>query len=451
MSSMAYRYGGFLDNLDLNRRHWIIFSVCAAGFLFDAADFQIMALVAPAIAREWSLDSRALGFILSSTGVGMLIGSYLFGLIADRIGRRSGFQITIAIVAVFSGLCGLAQDPTQLAILRFLTGVGIGGFVPIDTAIISEYMPASKRGRLMALWALFFPVGGLVAAGAAQFIFPAFGWRGMFIAGVAPAIMVFLVRILIPETPRFLLDRGRLKEALRSIAWVANGRALPEAEEVNAAAPNAQINRMTVGELFSPTYRTRTTMLWLVWFGWSFSYFGVLLWLPSLLVQYRGVPGPKVFTFIMGFLAAGIVGRILVSFVIDRWGRKKTIAFLGVAAAISLFIFGNSGTYEQLILSGYIYAMFHDGGLSAIAPYTPELYPTRARATGVGWANGAGRIASIVAPIAVGYVVHLGLEFVFGLLACGFVLATVSVLVLGTEARGMILEEASLEAKAESP
>src|SRR3974390_2556507 len=114
MSHLAYRSGEFLDNLDLNRRHWVIFSVCSAGFLFDAADFQIMALVAPAIAREWKLDPRALGLILSSTAVGMLIGSYLFGLIADRIGRRSGFQITIAIVAIFSGLCGLAQNSTQL-------------------------------------------------------------------------------------------------------------------------------------------------------------------------------------------------------------------------------------------------------------------------------------------------------------------------------------------------
>lgn len=303
----------------------------------------------------------------------------------------------------------------------------------------------------MALWALFFPVGGLVAAGAAQFIFPAFGWRGMFIAAVAPAVMVFLVRILIPESPRFLLDRGRLKEALHSIAWVANGRALPELQEVKAATTDAQIKRMTVGELFSPTYRTRTTMLWLVWFGWSFSYFGVLLWLPSLLVQYRGVPGTKVFIFIMGFLAAGIVGRILVSFVIDQWGRRNTIALLGVAAAISLFIFGNGATYEQLVLFGYVYAMFHDGGLSAIAPYTPELYPTRARATGVGWANGAGRVASIVAPIAVGYVVHLGLEFVFALLACGFVVASISVLMMGVETSGLVLEEASLEAKKTSP
>lgn len=379
----------------------------------------------------------------------MLLGSYLFGIVADRIGRRVGFQVTIAIVAVFSGLCALAQDATQLAVLRFITGIGIGGFVPIDTAMISEYMPASKRGRMMALWALFFPVGGLAAAGAASLVMPEFGWRGLFLVGVVPAIMVLVVRIFIPESPRFLLDRGRTDEARNSVEWIALGRSVPEAGAAVAPGSEGPHRKMTVGELFSSAYRARTIMLWMVWFGWSFSYFGVLLWLPSLLVQHRGVPGTKVFTFIMGFMLAGIIGRIVVSLVIDTFGRKNTIAVFGAFAAVMLYVFGRQTGYDQLMLFGYAFAFFHDGGLSAIAPYTPELYPTHARATGVGWANGAGRIASIVAPIVVGYLVPIGLDWVFAVLAVGFLVAGATVFAFGIETKGLVLETAALEASPE--
>ena len=447
MSNIAYRYGAFLDELTLNRRHWIIFSVCSAGFLLDAADFQIMALVAPSIAREWGLDSKALGFVLSATAVGMLLGSYLFGIVADRIGRRIGFQLTIAIVAAFSGLCAFAQDPTQLAVLRFLTGLGIGGFVPIDTAMISEFMPARKRGRMLALWAMFFPVGAFAAAGAASLVMPAFGWRGLFIVGVVPAVMVLVVRMLIPESPRFLLNRGRTELARRSIEWIAMGQSIPEAAPVPVAKPTSAVPRMTVGDLFNRKYRSRTIMLWIVWFGWSFGYFGVYLWLPSLLVQHRGVPGARIFTFIMGFMLAGMLGKFVVSLIIDQFGRRKTIALFGICSAAMLFLFGHQTSYEQLILFGYVYAFFHEGGLGAIAPYTPELYPTHARATGVGWANGAGRIASIVAPIVVGFVVPHGLDWVFATLAVGFLVAGATVFVFGIETKGLVLEIAALEDK----
>ncbi len=440
------QYGAFLDQLPLNSRHWTIFAVCAVTFAFDFMDFQIMALVAPSISKEWHLSPQTLGLVLSATAVGMLLGSYGFGMFSDGIGRRLGFQITVGIFAAFSGLCALARSVMQLALLRFCTGLGIGGFVPIETALLCEYMPARRRGQMLALWALFFPVGGLLAAAAGMWIVPNFGWQALFLLGSLPAVMIFVVGLLIPESPRYLLQKHRVKEARVSISWIAKGQPLPTPEV--AAASDITSGAKTQSSfltLFAGEYRARTLMITLVWFFWSFSFFGVLLWLPTLLVQLRGVPGTQVFSYIVGFQVAGIFGRILASFLIDRIGRVAVIFSYGIASMIALIVFGNQTAYADLIIYGYIFSFFSDGGLSAIAPYTPELYPTRARATGVGWATGAGRIASTLAPLAVGLLVPTGLRSVFLVLAGGYLLAAITVIIFRVETKTLFLEEAALE------
>ncbi len=443
VSLAAHEYGRFLDALPINRRHWMLFAVCAATFAFDALDFQIMALVAPAVAKDWSLGPRELGFVLSSTGVGMLVGAYLFGILGDKIGRRTGFQVTVSIFAAASGLCMFAGNATELAALRFVTGIGIGGFIPIDTAMMSEYTPARRRGQMMAWFALFFPVGGLLAALAARIVVPDFGWRALFAVGVIPAVMVLLVRLMVPESPRFLLAKGRLAEARKSIAWIADGASLPEFAPSSTDAPVAR--SANISELFGARYRVRTAMLTGVWFFWAFSYFGLILWLPSLLTQFKQMPSSEVFAYIVGFQFCGIGGRLTMSFLVDRWGRVKTFALCAVGAASMAVLFGQQTSYGGLLLLGYALAFFHDGGQSGIAAYAPELYPTRVRTTGVGWANGAARIAAFLAPVAIGYLVPVGIWAVMGMLAGGYLLAGVVILSFRIETMGLVLEDAALD------
>ncbi|MET3794521.1 MFS transporter [Aquamicrobium terrae] len=380
----------------------------------------------------------------------MLVGTYLFGVVSDRLGRRFGFQITIAIFAVFCGLSAFAQNVEQLAVLRFLTGIGIGGLAPVDTAIMTEFMPKHSRGKLMALWALFFPAGGVVAAFAARLIVPEIGWRALFLVGVTPAFLVLLIRMLIPESPRFLLTIGRTDEARKSAEWLGmKPLSAAMATAIVNAQPSAQLksrSQVTLKTLFSMDYRNRTVMLWLLWFFWSFSYFGLLLWLPSLLAQYHNFEPTDVFTFVIGFMTAGIVGRILVASVIDKLGRRYSIFLLGLGAAVMAVVFGYQTDHTSLYVAGFIFAAFHDGGLSAIAPYTPELYPTQHRATGVGYAQAWGRVAAILSPVTVGYLLSAGLMSVFIVFGAGYLLAAIVVFAFNTETSGLVLEEASLEA-----
>jgi len=358
--------GAFLDAQPLNRRHAAVVGTCGAAFLFDAMDFQIMAMVAPAIAREWSLAPGALGLVLSATVAGMLVGSLAFGLISDRFGRRFGFQATILLVTLFSAVCAFCDTPTQLALARFCVGLGIGGFTPVDTAVISEFLPARLRGRAISATFLFFSLGAFLAAALATFAMPSLGWRGMFLIGAAPAVLIFAVRWLVPETPRFLLHRGRVEEARAAASWIAGGVPAPELDAVArpAAREDGKGALAQVQALFSGAYRQRTLFAWAVWALYLFSYFGVLLWLPTLLTRYKGLPSSHVFPYMMGFLACGVLGRLACSLLIDRLGRKPMLAVAGGCAGVLLLIFSQQQGLTALMLVGYAYAFFQDMGAS---------------------------------------------------------------------------------------
>ncbi len=432
----------WLDSLPLNRNHWLVFSVCAAGLLFDAFDLLMVSFIAPEIMREWSLTPQALGVVISATVFGMLFGTYVLGTLSDVIGRRAGFQLTVAIFSFFSGLGAAAQNVMQFAAVRFCTGVGIGGFIPIDTAVMAEYLPARRRGALLALGAIFFPIGGFLAAGIAALVMPAFGWRGLLLIGVVPAVLILVFRRVVPETPRFLIAKGRLAEAERSIAWIARETPPPVTQPDVTATPDLVVaRRWPAAELFSRTYRRRTVVAWSLWFFWAFPYYGLILWLPTLLTKFPNVPQATVFFYMMGFQIAGVTGRLVMLTLVDRLGRKPVIIGSGLCAGVLLLVFGWQQDLAGLILVGYLLAFFHDGGFSGIAPYTPELYPTHARSTGVGWASGAGRIGAMLAPIAVGFLVAAQSVYaVFVMFALSYWIAAAVVALIGVETKGQALE-----------
>jgi MFS transporter, putative metabolite:H+ symporter len=429
MSTADVRPGtvsALLDALPLNRRHWLVFTLCATGFFFDSMDLQIMSLVAPVLLREWALGPNQVGLVTAAGMVGMLAGSLAFGVFADRIGRRPGFQVTVAVFACFSALCATAQNPWQLIAFRFLAGIGIGGFVPIDTALMSELLPARWRGRMVALWAVAFPLGGLAAAGLVPLVLPVLGWRGAFLLGLTPAVLVLAVRGVLPETPRFLLSKGKVEEARRSLRWLSLGTVTDAAQDVETGSRTG---------LFGTGQRRGTTVASVLWFCWSFAYFGVILWLPTLLVLTH-VPLGRVFGYTLGFQVAAIAGRLVTLLFVDRVSRPAVIAVSGTCAAVALLVFSQQQAFLWLVIAGYTLSFFADGGFSGVVPYTPDLFPTRLRATGVGWANGAGRLASLIAPLLTGALVTAHATYlVFVVFAACYAGAVATVAVFGPGTR----------------
>ena len=436
----------YLDKLPLNSRHAVIFVVSALGFFFDALDLQILALGVPSISKEWGLAPNAIGWLFSLTAFGMLAGSYTFGTLADYIGRRLCFQLTIATFAVSSGLCYFAENAWQLGALRVLVGFGIGGFIPVDTAIMSEFIPARKRGLVFGLWNLFFSVGYIASAKIAAFIVPTYGWRALFIVGVAPALLVLLVRVAVPESPRFLMMRGRFDEARRSVAWISGKHLSRDLDALFANPAKAEARtRITVAELFSPTYRSRTAFTWCLWFSLMFCYLGLLPWLPTLLGRFRQIPMSEVFNIMIAFSASGILGRLAVAFLVDRLGRRAMMIPLATCALIAALAFGWQTELNAIWWCACALGFFLDGVLGTTATMTPELYPTRTRATGIGWAQSMGRIGAILAPLAIGALVPLGVEWVFVMfaVALGFVILATSL--FRVETSQLSLEKASGE------
>lgn len=418
-----------VDGLALNRRHWLVFGVCAAGFFFDSVDLQLLTLVAPVLMRAWSLDAGQVGILSSAAMVGMLCGACVFGAVSDRVGRRPAFQLTVALFAVGSALSAMAQSLPQLVVLRCVVGLGVGGLVPVDTALMAEFVPARSRGRMIALWALAFPVGGLVSTWLVSVLLPLVGWRWVLALGVLPGLLVLMLRRLIPETPGFLLSQGRFGEAERSARWIARGQPLVAPAASPSTTPRTRRGRAR--DLFSPAYRRGTVVAWLLWFCWSFAYFGITLWLPTLLVM-EGVPLRTALRYGIGFQLAAIAGRTVMLLFADRLGHRRLIVITGVASAGLMVAFGTSHTMLGLVCAGYLLSFFQDGGFSGIAPLTPSLYPTALRATGIGWANAAGRVASMLAPLLVGALVTVHARWaVFAVFSGCFLCATTAVVIGG--------------------
>ena len=212
--------GRAIDLAPLSRPLMFIIAVAAAGFFFDSFDIVIVSYALPSIAKEFQLVPHQIGLIGSAALAGMGVGSWIWGWIADRWGRRLVFAATVLMFSVFTGIAGLAFSLGFLIGARFLTGLGLGGMVPIDSALVAEFAPARIRGRVSAVLPLCWPIGIFAAAGISLAVVPTIGWRWVFAIGVLPALLAFIIRRGIPESPRWLAAHGRNDEARRSLAYV---------------------------------------------------------------------------------------------------------------------------------------------------------------------------------------------------------------------------------------
>jgi putative MFS transporter len=268
--------GRAIDKVTLNKALVFIIAVAAAGFFFDSFDIVIVSYALPLIRQEFHLDPTQVGLIGSAALAGMGLGSWGWGWVADRWGRRVVFAATVLMFSVCTGIAGLSMSLGFLVAARFCTGLGLGGMVPIDQALVTEYAPARIRGRVSATLPLCWPIGIFAAAGAGLLIVPNFGWRWLFALGALPAILIFFIRRGVPESPRWLADRGRHHEARASLAYVGVDDATIERARAELAALSAQETQRdaTFADLFTAEYARRVAHTWLMWFCSGFAGFG---------------------------------------------------------------------------------------------------------------------------------------------------------------------------------
>lgn len=419
-----------LDQLPFTRRHLRLLTGSGVGWALDAMDVGLISFVLAALVQQWDLSKTDAGWIASVGFIGMAVGATLGGLLADRFGRRQVFALTLLLYGAATGASALVGGVAALLVLRFLVGLGLGAELPVASTYVSEFAPARIRGRLIVILEAFWAVGWTAAALIGYFVIPASddGWRWAFALGAIPAVYALFVRWRMPESPRWLASRGRLAEADRVVSAFETDAGVDSGPRIRREPPSralAVTARAGLATLFDGEFRTRTLCLWVVWLCVNFAYYGAFIWIPSILVD-AGYDLVKSFGFTLIITLAQLPGYAVAAWLIEVWGRRATLSVFLVGSAVSAVFFGTAGTEVAVIASGMALSFFNLGAWGALYAVTPEIYPTSLRGTGAGWAAGVGRIASIVAPLAVPVLLVAGgaplLFVVFGacfLLAAG--------------------------------
>lgn len=385
-----------------------LLGIAGMGWMFDAMDVGMLSFIIAALKVEWGLTPGQMGWIGSVNSIGMAVGALIFGLMADKIGRKSVFIITLLLFSIGSGLSAMTNTLTAFLVLRFFIGAGLGGELPVASTLVSESVPAEKRGRIVVLLESFWAGGWLVAAVISYFIIPKFGWQVALLISAIPALYALYLRMGLPDSPRFTAVRD--KEKISAFQSIRN--------------------------LFSKNYRRQTTMLWILWFCVVFSYYGMFLWLPSVMIM-KGFSLIKSFEYVLIMTLAQLPGYFTAAWFIEKIGRKFVLVVYLIGAAVSAYFFGAAESTALLMTSGILLSFFNLGAWGGLYAYTPEQYPTIIRGTGTGMAAAVGRVGGILGPLLVGNLVakQVSISNIFMIFCISVLIGAIAVFVLGKETK----------------
>ncbi len=404
-----------MNNMELLRnpkQRKLLFS---AGFswMFDAMEVGMISFIAAALAKSWQLSPQQIGYLTSINSVGMAVGAIAAGYLADRYGRKSILLWTLLIFSIASGLSALATGFGVLLLLRFIAGFGLGGELPVASTLVSESVSVKDRGRAVVLLESFWAFGWIISAVVAYFVIARYGWQWGFIIGAVPALYALYLRRAIEDSPRYL----------------------------NRKASERTSFTQGLKDIWSSEHRRATIMAWILWFTVVFSYYGMFLWLPSVM-GLKGFTLIKSFEYVLIMTLAQLPGYFTAAYFIEKFGRKFVLVLYLLLTAVSAIWFGFATSELSLILAGICLSFFNLGAWGGLYAYTPELYPTRVRSTGTGMAAGFGRIGGVIAPFLVGMLVGNGVAVssIFILFFIAIVIGAAAVLFLGKETKGIELD-----------
>lgn len=385
-----------------------LLGIAGTAWMFDAMDVGMLSFIIAALHADWNLTPGQMGWIGSINSIGMAVGAFVFGLMADKIGRKQVFMITLLMFSLASGASAFTTTLAVFLILRFIVGMGLGGELPVASTLVSESVPAEKRGRTVVLLESFWAGGWLLSAVISYFVIPKFGWQIALIISALPALYVLYLRIHLPDSPRFTAMQKKEKTSV--------------------------FQNLT--KLWSKEYGRQTAVLWIVWFCVVFSYYGMFLWLPSVMVM-KGFSLIKSFEYVLIMTLAQLPGYFTAAWCIERFGRKFVLVVYLIGTAVSAYFFGTAASTALLMTSGILLSFFNLGAWGGLYAYTPEQYPTIIRGTGSGMAAAVGRIGGVLGPLLVGYLVaqKMSISAIFTIFCISVLIGAVTVLFWGKETK----------------
>ena len=349
-----------IEKIGFGRFQSRLMLICGLVWASVGVDVLLVSFMLPSISQEWKLSSAQQGLLGTAIFLGMLVGAWAWGRLSDLVGRKIVFTGTVILCSVFSLLSAFAPTFSWLVVLRVLTGFGVGGTLPVAYSIFAEYLPSLKRGRYLVLLESFWALGTVTAAGLAWLVVPSLGWRWLTgISAIAGIMAVFIDRF-VPESPRYLMVRGKIEQAINILFQVGeiNGTSLKgyEIQPIKASSP------ASIGDLWKPSLRRTTILLWAVWFFISLGYYGIFTWLPNYF-KASGMALLPVYqnSFILGL--AQLPGYFSAAYLVERWGRRKTLGLYLLAGGVFTYLFAAATSLQWVLGMGVWMSFFLVGRL----------------------------------------------------------------------------------------
>ncbi|KAG8066197.1 hypothetical protein GUJ93_ZPchr0004g39337 [Zizania palustris] len=443
--SATYSVDDALLSSGFGRFQILILLYAGVGLIAEAMEMMLLSFVGPSVQLEWKLTSHQESMITSVVFVGMLIGAYSWGVVSDNYGRRRGFLFTAIVTSGAGFLSAFAPNYVALICLRFLVGIGLGGG-PVLGSWFLEFVPTPTRGTWMVVFSAFWTVGTIFEASLAWTVMPKLGWRWLLALSAVPSFVLLLFYVITPESPRFLCMKGRITEAMEVLEKMArlNNVQLPsgrlvsdknmELVEISTSSESTTLladaeendtiiedkgssfGGTSIAKLLSPKLLRSTVLLWMAFFGNAFSYYGIVLLTSELSNGNRICAKEQVESphsndaslyknvFISSF--AEIPGSFLSAMIVDRIGRKLSMASMLFTSCVFLFplIFSQADILTRVSLFGARLCI--SASFTIVYIYAPEIYPTSVRTTGIGVASSVGRIGGILCPLVAVALVH---------------------------------------------
>jgi MFS family permease len=391
-----------------------VLAAAIAGYAFDGFDIMVLALTIPVLLGEWAgqgFNLVQVGVVATAMLIGMSLGGYVFGPIADKFGRKKGLIWCIAFFGITTGLTFFAQNYIQLAALRFLAGLGLGAEYALGGTMVAEFFPPEKRGKLSSWVQMGWPLGFGVAVVAQYFMMPIWGWRSLYLLGTSAVLVAIYIQIFVPESPVWLKAQENKKKGI-----VVAG---PPAAKLTDLFKGANMRAFLTVTLFF------TSML--------ITYWAVNTWLPTVLARERGMSPKQYSGFLMVMQFMAVIAYFAAGIVADKFGKRRTMAVCAFLSALTLALWlGMEWEDDRIfwVLGAIAWAVA--SGVWALAiGLTVEQFPTNVRAVGFASAYSTGRLLTTLVPLVMGAVaVKIGLTQVMAAVSIFYFIAMIAILLM---------------------
>ncbi|MBU7443496.1 MFS transporter [Paraburkholderia fungorum] len=431
MATREINVTGLIDGNKVSSAQVMIYIMCFLIMLLDGFDTQAVSYIAPALREDWHLVATQLSPVFGASVAGVVVGSFFIGPIADRIGRRKVLLLSVFAFGLLSLISAWSSNLTELTVLRFLTGLGLGGAIPNGITIASEYSPRIKRGMIVAAILSGFSVGSALAGFTAAILIQHTGWRSVLVVGgVLPLVLLPFMFLRMPESIRFLIETAGRTDKVGTIM-----RAIEPTTDFTGATFTIDGQKQTgspVSGLFKDKLARVTVVLWCGFFCSLLMMYLIISWLP-LILHSGGISLRAAAITGAMFQVGGIAGALVVGWLCDRFDPPKVIAttyFIAALATASIGYLTHDPIYAcvAVTVAGFFIAGSHIG----VNSFSPNLYPTNCRATGVSWLNSIGRFGSVLGSTIGGAILalHLDMQHVFLLISLPAIGASLFIFIL---------------------